>query len=152
MSNAVLRSPAALVAWLSLCLGLVPATAGAQGTGPRVSPGDTVRPVIEHLAGSQQSPGLFAERQKFAHSYRQPPQWHDQELHVTVLHGALYAGRGDHFSLKGVRPLGPESFLIIPAKVHHFWWAPRGTVLQVEGVGPVVTTDVAPTQRGPAKP
>ena len=131
-----------LVAWLGLLLGLMPGAAWAQGTVPRVSPGDTVKPVVERLAGSRQKPGLFAERQKFNHSYRQRPQSADRELHVTVLHGALYAGRGDRFSLKGVRPLGPESFLIIPAGVHHFWWAPWGTILQVEGVGPVVTTDV----------
>ena len=124
------------------CVVLAPVAASAQGTTPRVSPGDTVRPAIEHLAGNRDSTGLFAERQKFTRSYRQRPQSADRELHVTVLHGALYAGRGDRFSLKGVRPLGPESFLIIPARVHHFWWAPRGTVLQVEGVGPVVTTNV----------
>ena len=127
---------------LGLCLALGPSAAWAQGAAPRISPGDTVKPVIEHLAGNRDSPGLFAERQKFTRSYRQRPQSADRELHVTVLHGALYAGRGDRFSLKGVRPLGPESFLIIPARVHHFWWAPRGTVLQVEGVGPVVTTNV----------
>ena len=138
--------------WLGVWLAVAPAAARAQGTVPRVSPADTVKPVIEHLAGNQHNPGLFAERQKFTHSYRQRPQWSDQELHVTVVHGALYAGRGDRFSLKGVRPLGPESFLIIPARVHHFWWAPRGTVLQLEGVGPVTTTDVEPTQHAPPKP
>ncbi len=151
MRSAALPSPAARVASLGLCLVLGLGTAWAQGTVPRVSPGDTIRPVIEHLAGSRQKPGLFAERQKFSHGYRQAPQWADHEMHLTVLHGALYAGRGDRFSLKGVHPLGPESFLLIPARVHHFWWVPRGTVVQVEGIGPVVTTAVEPsaTPRSP---
>ena len=143
---------AALIAGLGFCLVLGPPSAWPQGAGPRVSSADTVKPIVEHLAGSQQGTGLFAERQKYTHNYRQRPQWHDRELHVTVLRGALYAGRGDRFSLKGVRPLGPESFLIIPAGVHHFWWAPRGTVLQLEGVGPVATTDVESPPAGPAKP
>jgi quercetin dioxygenase-like cupin family protein len=112
----------------------------AQSSRPRVSPGDTVRPQIERLAGSQQKQGLFAERQRFSRNFRALPHWHDREVHITVLRGALYASRGDRFDLSKVRPLGPESFLIIPAGVHHFEWVPAGTVLQVEGVGPVKTT------------
>ena len=64
-----------------------PAPSGHKGPVPRVSAGDTIRPVIEHLAGSRQKPGLFAERQKFTHSYRQQPQWADQEMHLTVCTG-----------------------------------------------------------------
>jgi hypothetical protein len=144
------KEVATIVVGAYLTLG--PPAAWAQGTVPRVSTGDTIKPVVERLAGSRQKPGIFAERQKFNRSYRQRPQSADRELHVTVLHGALYAGRGDRFSLKGVRPLGPESFLIIPARVHHFWWAPRGTVLQVEGVGPVLTTDVDSSLTSPSHP
>ena len=88
MRSAALPSPAARVASLGLCLVLGLGTAWGRGRVPRVSPGDTIRPVIEHLAGSRQKPGLFAERQKFSHGYRQAPQWADQEMHLTVLHGA----------------------------------------------------------------
>jgi hypothetical protein len=118
--------------------------ATAQARRPRVSAGDTVPPAIERLAGGRQKPGLFAERQKFSRNFKSAPHWHDREIHITVLRGALYAGRGDRFDLAGVRPLGPESFLLIPARVHYFVWVPAGTVLQVEGMGPLTTTYLHP--------
>lgn len=116
----------------------------AQAARPRVSSGDTVRPAIERLAGSRQQAGLFAERQRFSRNFKSAPHWHDREVHITVLRGALYAGRGDRFDLSRVRPLGPESFLLIPAEVHYFVWVPAGTVLQIEAMGPLKTSYIHP--------
>lgn len=138
----------ALVAWL----GAGTVTVAAQARAPHVSPGDTVPPKIQRLAGDRRRPGLFAERVTFVRNFRAPARSEDRELHVTVLRGALYAGRGTRFDLQGVRPLGPESFLLIPRGTPHFWWGPRGTVLQIQGVGPVSTTQLEAPVTTPRSP
>ncbi len=146
------RGVAVAVAALGVWLGAGTMTVVAQGRTPHVSPGDTVAPKIQRLAGDRRRPGLFAERLAFGRNFRAPPRSEDRELHLTVLKGALYAGRGSRFDLQGVRPLGPESFLLVPRGTPYFWWAPRGTVLQIQGVGPVSTTHLEAPVTAPRSP
>lgn len=68
-----------------------------------------------------------------------PAHWHPEDENVTVLAGEFYLGMGEKFSKDALRGFAPGSFALIPRRHPHFTRYARGTVVQVHGVGPLVT-------------
>lgn len=68
-----------------------------------------------------------------------PAHWHPEDENVTVLAGEFYLGMGEEFSASSLRLFSPGSFAFIPRRQPHFTRYGRGAIVQVHGVGPLIT-------------
>lgn len=68
-----------------------------------------------------------------------PAHWHPEDENVTVLAGGFYLGLGEKFSAGSLRLFSPGSFALIPSRQLHFTRYGRGAIVQVHGVGPLIT-------------
>ena len=121
----------------------------------RVTPGEVVwteRPGYEGvqfatLAGDPSKPGIYVIRAKFSPGRMTRPHWHPEDRHVIVVSGTWYTGEGDTFDPDKTVPLKPGSFMMHPAKAHHFDGAKdEEVIVQIIGIGPSTTTLVDPKQ------
>ncbi len=99
---------------------------------PSLPPGSQ----IAVLEGDPSRPGPFTMRVKLPAGCRIGPHWHPADERVTVISGMLHIGTGDVLDAGHACALPPQSFSIMPAKVHHFAWTTEPTVVQAHGVGP----------------
>lgn len=90
------------------------------------------------MAGS----GPYAFRIKFLAHGESYPEYHSSVDHIVVLSGTFYLGFGQRFEKNRMRALHAGSFAAIPSKTAHFTMADAGTVIQVYGIGPRITTDM----------
>jgi len=99
------------------------------------------------LAGDPSKPGIYVIRAKFSPGTMTRPHWHPEDRYVIVVSGTWYTGEGDDFEPDKTVPLKPGSFMMHPAKAHHFDGAKdEEVVVQIAGVGPSGTTLVHPEQ------
>lgn len=88
------------------------------------------------LDGDPKAAGTFTMRVKLPAVYKIPPHWHGSTERVTVISGALSMGKGDTFDADKTEFLPGGSFILMPARVRHFGWTKKETVVQLDGVGP----------------
>ena len=99
------------------------------------------------IQGDPSKPGIYVIRAKFSPGTMTRPHWHPEERYVTVISGTWYAGEGDAFEPDKTVPLKPGSFMLHPAKAHHFDGAKdEEVVVQIIGIGPSATHLVDPKQ------
>lgn len=95
------------------------------------------------LFGDPSKPGLYILRMKFPAKYKVMPHWHPSDENVTVLSGGLAIGMGDTVDAKTkVMPAG--SFFSMPAKMHHFAFTKKATVIEIAGMGPFAINYINP--------
>ena len=74
---------------------------------------------------------------------RIPPHWHPTDEHLTILSGTFRLGMGK--GGEGVTTaLLAGAYAFVPAKMPHYAWTDRDTVIQVHGIGPFVINYVNP--------
>ena len=88
------------------------------------------------LQGDPGKPGVFAVRLMVPGGYRIAPHWHSQDEALTVISGTLYLGMGDKYDPGTARGLAAGGFHYLPAKAHHYAFAKKPTVVQINGNGP----------------
>jgi quercetin dioxygenase-like cupin family protein len=96
------------------------------------------------LYGDPAKAGLFVMRVKFPANYKIPAHWHPADEIVTVLSGTFFMGHGDKLDTSAGKPLAAGAFVSMPAKMHHFAYTKRETVLQLSTVGPWGITYIDP--------
>jgi quercetin dioxygenase-like cupin family protein len=118
---------------------VVPVDEVSWGPGPPTLPSGAELAV---LFGSPAEDGPFVIRLKFPAGYEVPPHWHSKEEHVTVIAGAFGMGTGEALDRDAAPLLAAGSFVRIPARMPHFAWTERETVVQINGMGPFDITYV----------
>jgi hypothetical protein len=118
---------------------VVPVGEVSWGPGPPTLPSGAELAV---LFGSPAEEGPFVIRLKFPAGYDVPPHWHSKEEHVTVIAGAFGMDTGEALDRDAAPLLAPGSFVRIPARMPHFAWTDRETVVQINGMGPFDITYV----------
>jgi hypothetical protein len=99
------------------------------------------------VQGDPSKPGIYVIRARFSPGTMTRPHWHPEERYVTVLSGTWYTGEGDAFDPDKTVPLKPGSFMLHPAKAHHYDGAKdEEVIVQIIGIGPSKTTLVDPKQ------
>lgn len=99
------------------------------------------------IQGDPSKPGLYVIRAKFSPGAMTRPHWHPEDRFVTVMQGTWYTGEGDAFEPDKTVPLKAGSFMMHPAKAHHFDGAKdEEVIVQIVGIGPSATNLVDPKQ------
>lgn len=99
------------------------------------------------IQGDPSKPGVYVVRAKFSPGAMTRPHWHPEVRFVTVLQGTWWTGEGDTFDPDKTTPLKAGSFMMHPAKAHHYDGAKDDEVIvQIIGIGPSATTLVDPKQ------
>jgi quercetin dioxygenase-like cupin family protein len=99
------------------------------------------------IQGDPSKPGIYVIRAKFSPGAMTRPHWHPEDRFVTVLQGTWYAGEGDTFEPDKTVPLKAGSFMLHPAKAHHYDGAKdEEVIVQIIGIGPSNTTLIHPEQ------
>jgi len=109
------------------------------------------------IQGDPSKPGIYVIRAKFSPGTMTRPHWHPEDRYVVVVSGTWYTGEGDNFEPDKTVPLKAGSFMLHPAKAHHYDGArDEEVVVQIVGIGPSATTLVHPelgnTSRSIKKP
>lgn len=99
------------------------------------------------IQGDPSKPGIYVIRAKFSPGAMTRPHWHPEDRFVTVLQGTWYTGEGDAFEPDKTTPLKAGSFMMHPAKAHHYDGAKdEEVIVQIIGIGPSATNLVDPKQ------
>ncbi|HEV2037365.1 MAG TPA: cupin domain-containing protein [Candidatus Eremiobacteraceae bacterium] len=80
---------------------------------------------------------LYTIRLKLADGVKVPVHWHDDTERVTVLSGTFLFAAGHSWDASALKPLTPGTFMLIPAKLHHYASAKGETIVQSTGTGPM---------------
>lgn len=91
---------------------------------------------VSVLLGDPGKPGAFVLRLMVPGGYRIAPHWHSQDEALTVISGTLYLGMGDKYDPGTARGLAAGGFHYLPARAHHYAFAKKPTVVQINGNGP----------------
>ena len=99
------------------------------------------------LQGDPSKPGIYVVRARFSRGTMTRPHFHPEDRHVIVVSGTWYTGEGDDFDPDKTMPLKPGSYMMHPAKAHHYDGAKdEEVIVQIIGMGPSGTTLVHPEQ------
>lgn len=99
------------------------------------------------IQGDPSKPGVYVIRAKFSPGAMTRPHWHPEDRFVTVLQGTWYTGEGDVFDPDKTVPLKAGSFMMHPARAHHYDGAKdEEVIVQIIGIGPSATHLVDPKQ------
>ena len=99
------------------------------------------------IQGDPSKPGVYVVRVKFSPGAMTRPHWHPEDRFVTVLQGTWWAGEGDTFDPDKTTPLKAGSFMLHPAKAHHYDGAKdEEVIVQIIGIGPSATNLLDPKQ------
>lgn len=82
------------------------------------------------------SSGQFVIRLKMPAGYKIPAHWHSTDELVTVISGDFHGGMGDKLDKKKSKVVKAGGFVAMPAKMHHFAWTQRGTIVQINAIAP----------------
>jgi len=97
------------------------------------------------LLGNPDTPGdFYVMRYRTLVASDVPAHWHPQDEHVTVIAGEVSLGFGERFSPNDLRPLAAGSYVMIPRERPHFTRYTAGTIVQVNGIGPLTINYVHP--------
>lgn len=104
---------------------------------------DTTLPSGRHniyLISGRDKKGFFVERSEFPKGYVGEPHVHNENLYVTIIKGSVFLAFGEKLdSTISIKPLGPGSFVVIPADKPHYEWFKESCTMQIEGIGPINT-------------
>ena len=100
--------------------------------------------MVAVLQGDPSKPGPFVVRLQTPGGYKIAPHWHSQDEYLTVISGTLYIGMGDRYEPSIARGLAPGGFHFLPARAHHYAYAKKPTVVQINGNGPFDITYINP--------
>jgi Domain of unknown function (DUF4437) len=95
------------------------------------------------LFGDPSKEGLFIVRLKVPANYKIMPHWHPTDENVTVISGSFAVGMGDKVDPK-TKALPAGSFVSLPAKMHHYAFSTKETVVEVSAMGPFALTYINP--------
>lgn len=113
---------------------------GAESNGVRTAP----------LYGDPSAVGdAFTFRIEASDGFEMAPHTHQVAEHMTVLSGRFFVGVGKTFDRAQATEYGPGSYVVIAAGVAAYMWTEGPTVVQVHGIGPLVTEFVHPPGSGP---
>ena len=99
------------------------------------------------IQGDPTKPGVYVVRARFSPGTMTRPHWHPEDRFVTVLQGTWWVGEGDSFEPDKTTPLKAGSFMLHPAKAHHYDGAKdEEVIVQIIGIGPSATNLVDPRQ------
>ena len=105
------------------------------------------------LAGDPDQAGLYIMRARFQPGHMTPPHFHSRARYVTVISGVWYVGTDASFDPERTRPLLPGDFMKHPIGAIHYDGAKDvETIVEVRGLGPVLTELVNAEQRDPEAP
>ena len=153
-----MRTTTIVVTTLAAALALLPADAGAEKDKAgfvRVAPEQIEwkdRPGYDGVKfavvqGDPSKPGIYVIRAKFSPGTMTRPHWHPEDRYVTVLQGTWYTGEGDDLEPDKTQPLKVGSFMLHPAKGHHYDGAKdEEVIVQIIGIGPSATNLIHPEQ------
>src|SRR5262245_39866110 len=88
------------------------------------------------ILGDLSKPGPYVVRMKAPAGYTIMPHWHPSDENVTVLSGTIAMGMGDTVDEKAAEALTAGSFMLVPARSHHYMVARTEAIIQVHGTGP----------------
>jgi quercetin dioxygenase-like cupin family protein len=88
------------------------------------------------LEGDPTQPGPFTLRIKVPAGYRVMPHWHPADEHVTVIEGSVLMGLGEKFQERSMKQMSTGSFILLPARTHHYVMTRTGGTIQLHGMGP----------------
>lgn len=120
---------------------VVPADAIKWGPAPPSLPKGAQAAV---LLGSPAKEGPFVLRLKFPAGFTVPPHRHSKDELVTVISGSFAISSGEKVDRAALKPLGPASFIHLPAGMPHYAVAEAESVVQINGVGPFDVVYVDP--------
>jgi quercetin dioxygenase-like cupin family protein len=158
MQSAGMRTTMTVFAALAAALTLLTVSASADKNKAgfvRVTPDEVVwtdRPGYDGvkfavIQGDPTKPGIYVVRAKFSPGTMTRPHWHPEDRYVIVVQGTWYTGEGDNFEPDKTQPLKAGSFMLHPAKAHHYDGAKdEEVIVQIIGMGPSNTTLVDPKQ------
>lgn len=95
------------------------------------------------LFGDPSKDGLFIVRLKMPANYKVMPHWHPTDENVTVLSGSFAIGMGDKLDPKS-KAFGAGAFFSMPAKMHHYAFTTKETIVEVSAMGPFQLTYINP--------
>jgi len=104
------------------------------------------------LKGDPGKAGPFVVRLMLPGGYKIAPHWHTQDESLTVISGTMYIGMGDHYEPSTARGIAPGGFHYLPGKAHHYAYAKKPTVVQINGNGPFDITYINPADDPQKKP
>lgn len=103
---------------------------------------------IAALLGNLNQSGNFVVRLRLPAGAKWPVHHHRYRLNATILSGVLLVGFGNTVDTTKMVRLLAGSFVTIPAGVNYYDSTVGVTVVQEEGMGPVVTTVIPSTTSG----
>jgi hypothetical protein len=95
------------------------------------------------LYGDPAKSGLFVVRLKLPANYKIMPHWHPTDEIVTVISGEFAVGMGDKLD-PNTKAFGPGGFVSLPARMHHYAFATKETVVEVSSMGPFAIIYINP--------
>ena len=97
------------------------------------------------LYGDPAKPGLYVIRVKFPPGVMSRPHTHNTDRMVIVVKGPWFTGTSKVFDPATTVPVPTAGFMIHPAGAVHYDGAKgEEVIVQITGMGPVVTTPVQP--------
>lgn len=95
------------------------------------------------LEGNPNEKGIYVIRARFAPGRFSKPHYHSTDRLVTVISGTWWAGTDASFDKDRTVALRPGDFMKHPAGAVHYDGAKdKEAVVEIRGMGPVVTTPV----------
>ncbi len=100
------------------------------------------------IEGDPEKPGPITMRVMLPANWTVAPHVHTTTEYVTVLTGTLYVGTGEKFTASEMKAVPSGGFVMVPAKTPMYLMTREEATIQVQMIGPLVTTYV----EDPAKP
>jgi hypothetical protein len=100
---------------------------------------------FETVSGDPDKPGSpYVIRLYNIENQINPPHWHPEDEHLTVVKGTWAVGVGDTFDKNAVREMGVGDYVEMPKTMQHFGWSKTPLVVQIHGIGPFKIIPVDP--------
>ena len=99
------------------------------------------------LYGDPSKEGLYIMRIRFPANRGSSPHYHTQDRFITVIEGTWYAGTDASHDMNKTTAIPAGGFMIHPAGAVHYDGAKdEPVVVEIRGMGPVATKQVAKTE------
>lgn len=99
------------------------------------------------LVGDPTKEGLYVVLTKWLPHNNSRPHFHPNDRFITVISGTWWVGTGSQYDPEGMKPIPAGSFITHFGKQVHYDGARDGEViLQIVGMGPATSTQIAPGQ------
>jgi anti-sigma factor ChrR (cupin superfamily) len=79
------------------------------------------------------------------------PHWHPTTENVTVIKGGFMLGMGSKWESASMKEFPVGAFVSAPPQMRHYAQCKGDSVLQINGIGPLVINFVAPDDTGTPK-